>query len=339
MAKTRTVLASEKRSARQAGEVVPALRRMARLRLRAAWMYFVEDKTQNEIADALGIGRVTVARLLTDARALNEVRITLSRDVAELPRLESELQRRFGLADAVLAPTAGDGADPAAVIGAATGQYLSTILRSNMKLGLGWGRTLSHCLPFLDDRSVQGLSVLSLLGGITQAQATNPSEFAWQFARAFQAQCYLIPAPALVDSVETKTTLIDRCGLKGVFDEGRELDTVLVSVGTVGGASALFDTGLATEADRDSLLAKGAVGNVLYHFYNREGGLVDHPINDRVMAIPLDVIRRVPNRILASGGPGKIDAMLGVMPLLAPTVCITDEQTAAALIRRADQPR
>lgn len=314
------------------GEVLPASRRTGRLRLRAAWMYYVEGMTQNEVADVLGIGRVTVARLLTDARALHEVRITLSRDVAELPRLEVELRKRFGLDDAIVAPIAGDGSDPAAPIGAAAGQYLSTILRGNMKLGLGWGRTLSHCLGFLDDRAVPGLSVLSLLGGVTRARATNPSEFAWQFARAFQAQCYLIPAPALVDSVATKTTLIDRCGLRDVFEQAKSLDTVLVSVGTVQGESSLFDTGMASERERSALVAKGAVGNVLYHFFDRDGRLVDHPLNDRIMAIPLDVIRQVPSRILVSGGRAKVDAMVGAVRLLAPTVCITDELTAAAML-------
>ena len=44
-----------------------------RLRIRAAWMYFIEQMTQNEIADVLGVGRVTVVRMLAEARARNEV--------------------------------------------------------------------------------------------------------------------------------------------------------------------------------------------------------------------------------------------------------------------------
>jgi DNA-binding transcriptional regulator LsrR (DeoR family) len=338
MAKTRTVMALERPAAdadAKSGETFPSSRRTARLRLRAAWMYYVEEMTQNEVADALGIGRVTVARLLTDARALNEVRVTLSRDVAELPRLEVELQKRFSLADAVVAPLAAG--DPFAPIGAATGQYLSSVLRSNMKLGLGWGRTLSSCLGFLEDKPLPGLSVLSLLGGVTKARATNPSEFAWQFARNFQAQCYLIPAPALVDSVATKTALIDRCGLRDVFEQARELDTILFSVGGVQGQSSLFDTGMASEDDRSALVELGAIGNVLYHFFDRDGRLVDHSINDRIMAIPFDVLRRVPNRVLVSGGADKVAAMIGAMRLLAPTVCITDEKTAAAMLAHTAQ--
>ena len=66
-----------------------------RTRLRAAWMYHVERMTQNEIADALRIGRVTVVRLLADAAARNEVKVTIEGDLAELVAIERRLERQF----------------------------------------------------------------------------------------------------------------------------------------------------------------------------------------------------------------------------------------------------
>ena len=41
--------------------------RIARNRMRIAWMYYVEGLTQSEIADRLGIGRVTVVRNINEA--------------------------------------------------------------------------------------------------------------------------------------------------------------------------------------------------------------------------------------------------------------------------------
>ena len=67
-----------------AGDVLHAPKRSERLRQRAAWMYFVEEMTQSAIAEALGVGRVTVVRMLAEAKALGEVRIALSRGDAEL---------------------------------------------------------------------------------------------------------------------------------------------------------------------------------------------------------------------------------------------------------------
>jgi DNA-binding transcriptional regulator LsrR (DeoR family) len=140
-------------------EVLRTPKRSERLRQRAAWMYFVEEMTQSAIADALGVGRVTVVRMLAEAKALGEVRIALSRGDAELGGLEAALCNNFGLSDAIVAPLSSDSADPTAPIAAALGDHVSALLRNDMKIGLGWGRTLNS-LEHLSERS-KGLSVVS----------------------------------------------------------------------------------------------------------------------------------------------------------------------------------
>ncbi|MBE9604305.1 sugar-binding transcriptional regulator [Acetobacteraceae bacterium H6797] len=299
-------------------------------------MYYVEDMTQTAIAEALGIGRVTVVRMLADARELGEVKISLSREIAQLRHSEIALEQRFGLREAVVAPMVSRAdADPLAVIGAATGEYLSGFMAPDMKIGVGWGRTLLHSLNFIDDKPLANLSIVSLLGGVSAVRKFNPAEFAWQFARLLNASCYLISAPALVDSVETKRALIERCGIGPAFHMADSLDAALISVGSMGteANSSLF--GHFSDADRQSLLAAGAVGNVLYNFYDASGRLVDHPLNQRVMSAPIEALRRTPHRILASGGPEKIEALLGALSLLRPTVLITDEVTAATLLEQS----
>ncbi|TIP33365.1 MAG: sugar-binding transcriptional regulator, partial [Mesorhizobium sp.] len=67
----------------EAAEQVVNESRTDRLRIRAAWMYFVEQMTQNEIADVLGVGRVTIVRMLAEARARNEVKITIESELLE----------------------------------------------------------------------------------------------------------------------------------------------------------------------------------------------------------------------------------------------------------------
>ena len=187
-------------------------------------MYFVEEMTQSAIAEALGVGRVTVVRMLAEAKALGEVRIALSRGDAELGGLEAALCKLHGFSEAIVAPLSSASADPTAPIGAALGDHVSALLRNDMKIGLGWGRTLNRSLEYLRERSLQGLNVVSLVGGVTHFAHDNPAEFPSAFARAFNADCYLIPAPALVDSPATKTALIERCGLGGVYDFARGLD-------------------------------------------------------------------------------------------------------------------
>jgi DNA-binding transcriptional regulator LsrR (DeoR family) len=316
----------------------PIGRRSDRLRLRAAWMYHVEEMTQSAIADALGIGRVTVVRLLSDARNLHEVRISLSRAVSELTALEMALERAFGIGEAIVAPLSAKDADPTRPIAAATGQFVSEFLNPGMKIGVGWGKTLHQSLDFISDRQIPDISVVSLLGGIARAKQYNPTEFAWQFARLLQAECFLLPAPALVDSIETKRALIERCGLAEIFDAGRALDAVLLSVGGMTPDATAYRFGYFSDQDRQSLIKEGAVGDLLYYFYGLDGRLVEHSINDRVMAIPVDSLALAPNRILTSGGSNKVDAIIGAIRMMKPTVFITDEVTATSVLAAVGIP-
>lgn len=305
------------------------------LRIRAAWMYFVEQKTQSEISEILGIGRVSVIRLLAEARARNEVKITIESELAEVAALERALEERFGLARALIAPLAAADADPTAVIGAAAGGYMADLLAPGMTVGVGWGRTLSASLPYIRARPLHDLKVISLLGGVGVARHFNPAEFAWRFASLFQGEGYLIPAPALVDSVATKTALVERCGLNKVLALADHLDTVLVSVGSILSATTFYRGGYLSDREQQELRDRGAVGDLLFHFFGRDGELLDHPINDRVMSVDVDRLRRAGRRVLASGGADKVDALAGAMILLRPTDLVTDEQTARRLLEAA----
>ena len=307
-------------------------RRSPRLRQRVAWMYYVEEMTQSAIADALGIGRITVVRLLAEARAVNDVRISLSREIAELAGLEIETQKRLGVAEVIVAPLSDANADARSVIAAAAGDYVSRLLRPDMKIGLGWGETMSRLLGFLDERAVPRLSVVSLLGGIMRARAANPAECASQFARLYLADCYMLAAPAIVDSRETKRALIERCGLGEVYELARALDAVVVGVGAGPSFGVARSYGLVSDEEVADLQARGAVGNLLYNFFDADGCLVDHSVNSRVMSIPIDSLRKASARIMVAGGVEKAKAIPAACRLMQPTVLVTDEATARAMV-------
>jgi len=50
------------------------------------------------------------------------------------------------------------------------------------------------------------------------------------------------------------------------------------------------------------------------------------------MAVPTETLKAVPQRILASGGQDKAEAILGALRLVRPTVLVTDELAAAKIL-------
>ncbi len=328
------------KSAKTAVETQPPLEegaghRNKRMRLRVAWMYFVEEMTQNDIAQHLGIGRVTVVRLLSDLRERNEIKFRIDSGVPECIALERGLEKVFGLDEAIVVPLSGAQADAAIPIAAATGQHVSALLRPGMRIGVGWGRTLHESLRFITGAPVAGIGVISLLGGMTKVRRFNPSEFAWRFSNLFQAECYLMTAPAVVDSPRTRQTLIDRCGLGDVFEQAKSLDAVLLSVGDVTADGTAYRYRVVSEELRERVVKKGAVGDMLFNYFDKDGQLIDDPIQGCVMSVPLATLKAVPVRIVASGGKHKVQALFGALHLFSPTTLITDEHTGSALLKLA----
>ena len=315
----------------EAGKAAPT----DRLRIRAAWIYYVEGRTQNEVAERLGTSRVTVTRLLAEARRRGEVSIRIKSTLASIIGLERGLEEKFGLARAIVAPFSDNGSngggDPTKVIAAAAGAYISEVMADNMTIGVGWGRTLHAALPFIEGRSLKNVRIVSLLGGIAQAKRFNPAEFAWQFAELFDAEGFLMPAPALVDSPETKHALLEHCGLDLILQMAEASDLAIMSAGSISTLTTSYRLGHVSEAERRSLMAMGAVGDILYNFVDKDGERLDHPVNRRAVSIKLESLARIPRRVLVSGGIEKIGIMRAALRRIRPTTLITDEQTAKAL--------
>ena len=303
-----------------------------RVRARAIWLYFVEGMTQNAIARILGINRVAVVRLIADARRRNEVRITLSAPLSELAGLEREMETRFGIGRVLLAPISDAESNPTQLIAAVAASWISETLRDGMTIGVGWGRTLTASIAYMPTRIFNDLRVVSLLGGITAARRFNPAEFAWAFAELVGGEGFLVPAPAIVDSPETKQALLERCGIAEIFRMAERLDVALVSTGAIEAMPTSYRTGHLSEFERRSLIEAGAVGDILYNFLDKDGRLVDHPVNKRAMSIDLVWLRRTPERVLVAGGIEKTAALRVAIKALQPTVMITDEITARAIL-------
>lgn len=302
------------------------------LRVRAAWLYFIEGLTQAEIAQKLEVSRIAVTRMISEARRRGEVVIRIKSDLAPLTELQQALEDRFDLKQAIVAPLSDPEADPTRVIAAAAGTFVSGLLQNNMTVGVGWGRTLHAMLPFIEGRPFENLRVVSLLGGISQARRFNPAEFAWQFAELFGAEGFLIPAPAIVDSTQTKHALLEHCGLDQILEMADSCDTALLSCGAISTLTTSYRLGHVAEADRQTLLEAGAVGDVLYNFLNAKGEPVDHPVNARSISPSLERVKRINNKVVISGGREKAEVLKATLLCLKPGVLITDERSALRLL-------
>ncbi|MEN3147711.1 sugar-binding transcriptional regulator [Neorhizobium sp. IRAMC:178] len=321
--------------ARLRRETHTAYSEAASMRLRAAWLYYNQGLTQKDVAERLGLSRSTVIRLLDEAMKRSEVQIWISEGIDTCVELAIRLEKAYKLDEAVVVPAPRDNsaAALASSVGLALGQFLSEVVQDDMTIGVGWGRTMTASLGSFRPPRRKNCKVVSLLGGIVAVHQTNPIDYTWRFAGQLGAECYMFLAPLLVDSVKTKRALIEECGLKTIYDLAENLDLAVVSCGDIGPHSTSLSEGFISKAELDRLIAAGCVCDTMFNFLDEQGRSVDHKLNERVMSVDLDTLKKARHIVLSSGGAHRAVAIRATIRRIGCHTLITDETAAKELLR------
>ena len=96
--------------------------------------------------------------------------------------------------------------------------------------------------------------------------------------------------------------------------------------------------GAFTPQERDSLAAAGACGFICHRFYDAAGVAIHPPIEERIIAITREQLRRVPRTVGISGGPQRLAAIRAALTGRWINVLITDRFTAARLLHPNGPP-
>lgn len=302
------------------------------LETRVAWLYFMENMTQAEIAGKLGMTRLRVNRILVEARTSGLVSIAINSRFATCIKLEQILVREFGLKDAVIVPTPDDPDLIPSLLGQAAGEFLSNFLETNRVtgIGLGWGATLRETIRNIRPGRYPDLCVNSMMGGLTHGLELNTFETASSLANRLNAQCQYLAAPIYAGSPESRHIIMTQDVFREAFQRIATNDAAVLSIGDLSLRSLLIRYGLPRDVVVDDLAALGAVGDIMGQFYDASGQPIDHPLNHRAIALPLKDLPRISTVILASGGKNKTAAIAGALMAKLASVIICDEDTARA---------
>lgn len=306
------------------------------LKLKCAWLYYVEGMTQEQVAQHLGITRLKALRLLAATREDGTVQITINAQAQSSIALQRSLEKHLGLFEAMVVPASDQSEDSiSTVVGHATARYISEQVSDGLSVGVGWGATLQVCMRSLMWREVDDMTVISLLGGLTRASAHNPSAVAWRMAETYRTELYQITAPVFVPESRLAEALWAQDDFRQLRERARNVDIALLSVGDLSAHASIFRRGILPAEEAASLRAAGAVGDVLCHFVDQFGNVIDHPVNSRVMAIHPAEISRVPKVIISSGGARKAQAIRAGILATGAKMLITDVAAANALLEMA----
>ena len=295
------------------------------LATKAAWYYYMEDNTQAQIAEVMGVSRAKVIRLLEEARAQGIVQFSFRKNDSQRVSAEQLLIDRFGLKDAFVVPTPLDSSAINQSIAQGAAHYVSDHLREDGYLNIGYGDTVSRMLSFLAKNREESLNVVSLTGGVSYYLPTVGTT-------AYSMHLFLTPSPLVVSSRQVRDALLDEKSLQDVSTMTEYADMSVVGIGAAVEGATVLRNGILNEGELTVLKMQGAVGDVLNHFMDKDGNLIQTEIEDRVISTDLDKLRQLKNVVGVAGGKDKVTAIKAVLNGGYLNVLITDSDTAAELL-------
>ena len=295
------------------------------LATKAAWYYYMEDSTQAQIAEVMGVSRAKVIRLLEEARAQGIVQFSFRKNDSQRVSAEQLLIDRFGLKDAFVVPTPLDSSAINQSIAQGAAHYVSDHLREDGYLNIGYGDTVSRMLGFLAKNREESLNVVSLTGGVSYYLPSVGTT-------AYSMHLFLTPSPLVVSSRQVRDALLDEKSLQDVSTMTEYADMSVVGIGAAVEGATVLRNGILNEGGLTVLKMQGAVGDVLNHFMDKDGTLIKTEIEDRVISTDLDKLRQLKNVVGVAGGKDKVTAIKAVLNGGYLNVLITDSDTAAELL-------
>jgi DNA-binding transcriptional regulator LsrR (DeoR family) len=307
-----------------------------RLMTKVARMYYGMRLKQTQIAEQLDISQATISRLLK--RALDEqiVRINISLPTGIHSDLESELEKVYGLKEAIVVDGVLDDDQILKDIGAAAAYYLEQTIKPYEIIGLSsWSKTLMAMVEAMNPLGHQdGTQVVQILGGVGSPTVERHAvHLIRRLAVLVQGEPYFLGAPGVVGSAEMKQLYEQDHFVAGVLEKFSKITLGLVGIGSVAPSDMLASSGNTfSSQELDELRQLGAVGDVCLRYFDVDGNPIQSTLNERVIGMDLEQLRKIKRCVGVAGGKRKVAAIRGAMLGKYINVLITDVNTANELI-------
>ncbi|HPT83837.1 MAG TPA: sugar-binding transcriptional regulator [Limnochordia bacterium] len=298
-----------------------------------AWLYYMENLTQSEIADRLGLTRLMVHRILQKCLQEGLVHVVINHPQVYCQTLGSQLEATFDLKNALVIPSSPDPQVQKRNLGTVSARLIGRFITNGTTVGVGWGSTLAETARYLLRKNHDNVTVVSLMGGMIKSAGNNSYEVALQVAEALNAVCYNYMAPMFVDTPEDRETIMRLRHIEAVRQLARKASVAVIGLGEVSAECTFARSGVITAAEVDELMRAGAVADILGNFIDLNGQLVDVDLNRRVVGATLEDLAAIENVFVVAGGLRKAQAISAALRSGCVDYIITDAETAEQVLQ------
>lgn len=266
------------------------------LAARAAWMSYVGEKTQSEIAKSLGVSSARVHRLIQLAKHQGIVRIHIEGRPAECLGLETEIAAQYGLRSCTISPYLTRNEDSAVLHLASVGQAAGQLLAQHMmqpqvkSVTIGTGSALRAAIEAMPLVPQPELAIYPATGCLSQDLQSSALEALTLIERRTGARVHQIPAP-FMPSTSSQVVEFRALGpIKQLLKSAAKSELMVTSLQKVSAKSGLIDDGLVSASQVDTLLEFGAIVELFGIFFDAQGQPISNRSAPEAIGLDCDVL-------------------------------------------------
>jgi deoxyribonucleoside regulator len=302
--------------------------------VKVAHYYYKIGLTQDEIAKKMFMSRQRVNRILKKCLETGIVRITIQNCEQRDLELETRLEQLLGINEVIVAQTA-QGDDPYIPVGNAAAEYLGRVLQNGATLGFSRGRALSALVNQLLAVDCRGLTVTQLVGGLNAEESVlNSDSIVYRASLILNAKPCFMYAPIVLENKELRDALMKESIYQQAYQSMSACTVAVVGIGDMSEGSSIRQLSFISDSELEFLNRNKAVGEVCTHYFDLQGKMIQSGLEDRVLAIDLKSLYRIPLKIGVGCGTEKVEAIIGAARGRLINVLITDRGTAQKLEER-----
>lgn len=307
-----------------------------RLMTKVCDLYYNQDIGQQQISNMLNISRPTISRLLSAAREQGIVKIQVS-DLESIKywELERQLMELYGLKDVIIVDSAPTHEEIQEALGRVAGRYLEHRIKDGNVVGVSMGYTLHQVVSHVVRPEAKDVTFVPLIGGMGQLTTElNSNSLAERFSRIYNNGKFVpLYAPGRVSSAAIRRELIKDESIAAVLRLEEHMDVAIMGIGWPDESCTVNQTGCFKEHEIESLIERGAAGEICMQFFDINGDTTPYKNDNHVTGIEVQKLRKVPCSIGIVGGIERLNAIKGAIRGRYINVLMTDCECAAALVR------
>lgn len=296
---------------------------------RVAQLYFLEDRTQQEIAEILNVSRPLISRMLGEAKKTGIVEIHIGNPKESNQLALNKFKTLFGIKGGIFVSDVGGNN----VINQKLAESALSLLKElhSTNVGLGWGDLIGEIVTYSEQKDLINLNIeeiFPLIGnGGFSIRSYHSNENVRIIAQNIKAIPHYLHLPAFAETKNEKKLLCSTELYQGICQKWDTMDTALVNIGNYPStpdfaSSARFGDLFTEQKPRGRLLA----------YYFDEYGEIIKSDTDYTIQISIETLKKCKNIIGLCSANTSAQTLIAALKVNLFTHIIAREQLIESIL-------